>query len=135
MAHNGFCIALYNMCGWNQGDLMISDLMKSCDILCLQETWLSSHNVNCLDVMDDVKYIAVCDKANEYVSCGRPRGGLAILWNRKYNKFVHYIGSSGSNRTMSTVISSEPFPILLLNIYWPNYNNTDYIADILLELG
>ena len=37
---------------------------------------------------------------------------------------------------MSTVILCEPFPILLFNIYWPNYNNTDdYVADILLELG
>ena len=93
MTHKGFCIASYNMRGWNQRDLMICDFMISCDFLFQQETWLSSHNVSCLDVINEVKYIAVCDKANHYVSCGRPRGGIALLWNRKFNKSVDYIGS------------------------------------------
>ena len=62
MAHNDFYIASYNMRGWNQGDLMARNLMKSCDFLCLQETWLSSHNNSCLDVIDDVKCIAMYDK-------------------------------------------------------------------------
>ena len=70
---------------------MMCDLMKSCDFLGLQETWFSSRNVRCLEVIDDVKYIAVCDKANDYVSCGRPRGGIASLWNRKCNKSVRYM--------------------------------------------
>ena len=57
------------MCGWTQGDLMVCELMKSCDFfLYLQETWLSSHNVSFFDVIDDVINIVVCDKANDYVS-------------------------------------------------------------------
>ena len=56
----------------------------SCDILCLQETWTLDNTIDILGTIhENSAYIGV---SNEQFICGRPSGGLGILFKNKYGQ-------------------------------------------------
>ena len=55
----------------------------SCDILCLQETWTLDNTIDILGTIhDNYAYIGVSGISNKQFICGRPSGGLGILFNK-----------------------------------------------------
>ena len=61
----------------------------ACDILCLQETWTLDNTIDTLGTIHDYyAYIGVSGISNEQFICGRPSGGLGILFKKS---MVNYI--------------------------------------------
>ena len=65
-------------------------LLEECDILCLQETWLPKQDLDKLNVLNKDFHGAgesTTDLSTKIVR-GRIPGGVAILWNKKYDPSV-----------------------------------------------
>ena len=89
MNHNNYYISdnisicSYNMHGFNQGAEFLKNNITLYDIWCLQEHWLypsTSGEINCIST----EYVCnvICDISDDDVmKPGRPKGGLAIMWN------------------------------------------------------
>ena len=59
----------------------IKYLLRSCNVLFLQEHWLADDQLRTLGSIDDkFSYTAVSGFCNDDVLGGRPYGGSAILW-------------------------------------------------------
>ena len=104
---------------------IISDLVKKCDVLCLQETLIDDNNHHFLDQIDEnfmYAYIPSVRKADCFV--GRSSGGLAVLW--RIGTDLKFSSVYFGNRIMGLKIFSvnNDLPFLLLNIYMPcDYGN------------
>src|SRR5437867_12022699 len=76
-------ICSYNMYGFNNGSVIISDLCEQYDFVLLQEHWLTSEGLHKLDhVHKDFTHFSVSamdGKVSSGVLSGRPFGGTPIL--------------------------------------------------------
>ena len=71
--------------------LVVDALLKECDILCLQETWLAKkdlHNLSTLHKDFHGVGESTTDLSTKIVQ-GRIPGGVAVFWNKKYDPFVN----------------------------------------------
>ena len=75
-------IATYNCHGFNfTKTLYINNILTSCDVLFIQEHWLSSSQLSHIDHINSYFLChAVSGFDNSEVLSGRPYGGCAILW-------------------------------------------------------
>lgn len=67
--------------------LVVDTLLDECDILCLQETWLAKQDLDKLNTVHLNFHGAgesTTDLSTKLVR-GRIAGGVAILWNIKYD--------------------------------------------------
>ena len=83
-----FSVYSLNCEGLKRSSSYIKELLKStsCDILCLQETWLLESNNYLLSNIDsNYLYTAISgvDSSKEILK-GRPSGGVAILYKKNY---------------------------------------------------
>ena len=66
--------------------------VENVDLLLLQETWLTSGNIDRLaDINDNFMYHGVSGIDNCKILCGRPLGGVAILWKQEYANYVNKV--------------------------------------------
>ena len=81
--HSRFRLASYNSRGFNDSKkFYLKQLILACDIVYLQEHWLSESQVNDLSVLVDTHLaFGVSGFVNKQVLNGRPFGGCAILWH------------------------------------------------------
>ena len=113
-------------------------LLRSSDILCLQETWLFNFQLSRLDELhknfegfgksvDDNDPIPPTQKPRGY-------GGVATLFRKSMNLKVRKCPDGGS-RIVVTEIVSDPL-LCIINVYLPCRNSkaTEAFEDILLEL-
>ena len=49
-AVNSLRLVSYNCRGWNNGSLLIRDLLPNCDVCFVQEHWLLKEQFNCLNI-------------------------------------------------------------------------------------
>lgn len=104
----------------------IENICNKCDILFLQETWLSAQELHILSNVHSDFYgrgVSSVDEADGILT-GRPFGGLAVLWKKS-------LGSSccvellDDTRLMLCKISNGPHSIALLNVYLPYDNGSN----------
>jgi len=112
----------------------IRELCNSSDIVLLQETWLSTHDLPFLNAIDERFYSKGVSamSTDDRVLKGRPHGGLGILWNRNMAHMCKTI-EYGDPRILGVEITSATSKILILNVYLP-YDNGDNYDDYLYYL-
>jgi len=117
--NNQFCVYSYNLHGFNQGSVLLHDLCCHIrpPVIFLQETWLSSVNLDKLRSFS-VDYYCIASSAMENiietgVLRGRPFGGLAILIHRDLSDNVVCLASS--ERYIIVKLGS----VIFVNVYAP----------------
>jgi exonuclease III len=114
-------IASWNCQGLKSNICGIKDLMKSADIIFLQEIWLEEYEGSFIQSIDrtfGVKFLSGMDPSREK-NRGRPFGGVAILWKKA---IIDNVGGTiyGENRRIlgvELVIGGNKFKCI--NVYAP----------------
>ena len=93
---------------------IVFHISSSCDILCLQETWLLNGNMNKLsEINSDYVFTGISGvDSSADVLQGRPYGGTGILWKKTLAGSISVI-KSGHNR-----LSAIKLVFLLILLYF-----------------
>ena len=140
MANNNFMYCSLNCDGLSRSTDYINSFLSSndCNILCLQETWLLESNLHKLGMVhSDYLYTgkSAVDQTKEII-CGRPHGGVAILYNKSISQYVRPINICNKRVCGITFQLNMSVKILILSVYMPcdNYssnNITEEYADVI----
>lgn len=125
-------VASYNSRGLRSGNsdadkaknLNVNYLLEMCDILCLQETWLPKQDLDRLNVLHKDFHGAgesTTDLSTKIVR-GRIPGGVAILWNKKYDPIVS-VTRLGVDWAIGLEINVDNKRMVIINIYMPYESN------------
>ena len=108
---------------------VISDLLKRCDILLLQETLISDVNSHLLEGFDDNFCISYTPSSRQNsVLYGRSSGGLAVCWRRL--KDIQFKPIYFSNRIMGLKLNFKNMNFLICNVYCPcDYRDLDSLKN------
>lgn len=102
------------------------EVLKGCDILCLQEHWMISCEATDLtEYFPQHDSIIKCiDDNNPTLPSFRPRGtaGTAILWKHEIDHIVEPV-PDGSDRVCTILIHTSN-PLLVINTYMPTEGTT-----------
>ncbi|CAC5406056.1 unnamed protein product [Mytilus coruscus] len=111
-----------NIEGVKGNSAYLSDLSKEQDIICLQEHWLWSFELQKLDEkLTDYKVFGRSHDCNEPITnyqIPRGRAGVAIVWPKKFDKVISKL-DDGNERIIAIEIMSVPKPTCLINAYMP----------------
>ena len=118
-------IMTYNCRGFNKYKSgYIAKLLSACDILFLQEHWLSEDQMCTLaNVCSGHNAIGVSGFDKTVVLRGRPYGGCAIFYRRSANCIVKIINTE-SNRVCAIQVRCDDYDLLLVSVYMP-YESDD----------
>ena len=125
-------IATFNCRSAKSSLYEIKKLCSECDIIFLQETWLSSQEYHILESIDSNFYVK-CTTAMDIESGilrGRPYGGCAILWRKDLHGFKGFDMPDCNSRAIGLEIICDSKCILLVNVYMPyerHDNNDEFI--------
>ena len=132
-SHN-FSVCSFNMHGFNQGEPLVNQfcLATSCDLILLQEHWLSSSNLFRIDNSIGPNYFcfassSIDNDCNTGILRGRPYGGLAVVVNSKYRALCSCVYSS--DRILAVLLANT----LIIDVYFPCTSTIDY-KDITLDI-
>ena len=85
-------IASYNLRGLNQGQPFLEQLMKTYNLILIQEHWLSPDDLFKLSKLNDdflcLASSAMGQKVSQNILVGRPFGGVGILYNQHLIKNI-----------------------------------------------
>jgi len=94
-------------------------LLQRCDILFLQEHWLSvSQMIQLNDIHGNFLSFSVCGFSNERILLGRPYGGCAILCRKSLNASFQLI-ECDSKGIVAVGMKSEETMNIFINVYMP----------------
>ena len=97
----------------------IVNLCASSDIIILQETWLCEDELHMLNSIHNNFYACGVSsmKSDEkiLIVCGRPHGGIAVLWNKGISDSVRV--DIVNDRLMCVNLNFNNKSVLLLNVY------------------
>ncbi len=83
---NELCISLFDMHGYNCSMPMLLELLKTNDIVAVQEHWLHESNIGIIGYVNndfDIVYASAMDNdKTRKILFGRPYDGIAILWQK-----------------------------------------------------
>ena len=122
-------VITYNCQSFNSKKVILDSLLNSCDLLCLQETFINDENSLNLDTLDE-SFISSYVPAwrNSEFSRGRCCGGLAIFWRKSYN--VNIFPIQFSNRIMGVKLIINNVTYIVLNVYFCcDYGNSDSLIE------
>lgn len=110
----------FNCRGYNESKrAYILHLLSLCDILFIQEHWLSDSQLSIFNsINSDFVSCGVSGFGNDDVLRGRPFGGCAILW-RKDIDAVFSVLNTDSRRVSSVLIDNHVHQLLCFNVYLP----------------
>lgn len=115
----------------------VKTLLLSCDILFLQEHWLSDDQLSSLGELDgNFTFTGVSGFGNREILSGRPYGGCAILWRSSLKFSIDFL-SVRSRRVAAIKLSNEHSNFLLVNVYMPFEDgncNADEFSDVLFSV-
>ena len=128
MTISGLTLPLTMATGFGiQAQNYIETLLLFSDVLCLQEHFLLDCKSRKSSNRDKIRsrfsdrydmFIEPATKDNTQVSRGRGKGGLAILWNKKFTKYVTKVKSTNSRlRAMKFLFPANY--LLVINVYLP----------------
>lgn len=115
----------------------VKTLLVSCDILFLQEHWLSDDQLTLLGGLDEgFTFTGVSGFGNKEILSGRPYGGCAILWRSALKFSVDFL-SVNSRRVSAIKLSNDCCNLLLINVYMPFEDsdcNVNEFFDVLFDI-
>ena len=108
--------------------IVVDKLLEGCDVLCVQETFLAKQHLEGLNSIHKDFHGAgesttdLCSK----VVRGRIPGGVATLWNKKYDQLVNVI-RLGVDWAIGLELCCSDKKLIILNVYTPYecYQNED----------
>ena len=110
-------IISYNCQSFNSKHVLIDSLMDSCDILCLQKTFIADENADNFDALkDDFVYAYTPAVRKHDVISGRCSGGLAIFWRKDIDLKCSPV--MFSERIMGLSIEFQNVSYLIVNVYF-----------------
>ena len=115
----------------------VENLLNVHDIVCLQETWLTKQQEEELKVMRK-DYSAVSNPPNDdslCVTAGRKKEGVAILWNKKFDRFITS-HKYEYDWVVSVEIAMDTKKMYIFNVYLPcdNVDNEEEFLDRISKL-
>ena len=118
-------VTTYNCFSLRRRVDIIRELLNNCDILLLQETLLSSCQLDITDKLNNNFSSAHVPSFEPYLTGaeGRLSGGLSIFWKKGINVNVNPVFYN--DNLMGLKISSSDINYLLLNVYMPSDDRTD----------
>ena len=107
-----------------------------CDIVFLQETWLSPQEYHILESIDNDFYVTCSSPMDveSEVLRGRPRGGCAILYRKSLAGCKSYVIPECDSRAIALKVSIKGDIVLFINTYMP-YERHDNIDDFIFYLS
>lgn len=98
----------------------IRSLCQSCDIIALQETWLLPHDLSLLNTVDaNFEYTGTSAvDVSAGLLCGRPYGGVAILWRKSAFDMVSVIDCDNV-RIAAIKLTVSTRTIVVFTVYMP----------------
>ena len=110
----------YNCRGYNTSKLpYISSLLTSCEILFLQEHWLSESQLRTLNSINSSHLsIGTSGYSNTEVLSGRPYGDCAIFWPANFKASTHFVDTS-NKRLCCLRLCNDDHKLQLINVYMP----------------
>ncbi|CAC5359728.1 unnamed protein product [Mytilus coruscus] len=103
--------------------IYLQTILKSLDILCIQEHWILSLEKDIIKNInnDFISYVKSVDDDDPIIDhkAIRGYGGTAIFWNKDLEKSI-IIMPDGKNRIQVITINSSPSKTCLVNVYMPS---------------
>jgi endonuclease/exonuclease/phosphatase family metal-dependent hydrolase len=125
-------IATLNVENFQSNTMYVSQLLKSCDILCVQEHWLYNYQVGIMaESIDDIIVAAKCvDDDDNITPLQRPRGkgGVAILWKSRINHLVTVI-DDGGDRVQAILLETDTQRLCIVCVYMPCRGKLHHAAE------
>ena len=120
---NSLNIASYNQHGFNSGLNKLAELCNSHHIIAIQEHWLSNHNLDKLNSMNNNFNVFGVSGMNSMLSFsllrGRPFGGVAFLWHKCLASHISYVCADVEGRCTATRLNINCRVIILFAVYFP----------------
>ena len=133
---NSLRLVSYNCRGWNNGSLLVSDLLSSCDICLIQEYWLLHEKLDLLDINPDFLSYGISGMDLGILLRGRPYGGCAILYRKSLSPIVSVVSSHSSRFCAISLSDMSCIVTLLVCVYLPtDYGTAASYDDYLCVLG
>ena len=138
MAEQFFNICTFNCCSLRKNiDLVRMLTLNGCDLIFLQETFLTDDKLGILDFIDE-EYDSVgvgarySDKTMASMA-GRPEGGLALLWRKDLHLNINIISTEKNFLIFNVNING--FNVVFINVYlnsdlWKVSTQEQYLEDL-----
>ena len=116
--------------------MLVSDLLKICDICLIQEHWLFNEQLHNLNIDNEFLLCGVSGMDSSVLLHGCLVGGCAILFLKSLAGYVNMIRTD-SNRFGAVILTdTHGSRVLLINVYLPtDYGTSDSHSDYLHSLG
>jgi exonuclease III len=126
----------YNCRGFNDvKKSYVFKLLKQCDVLFLQEHWLSDAQLDGLATISSTHLaMGISGFGCSDVLSGRPYGGCAIFWRRNLLFQVVPV-LTDSRRMCCLMLSCSEFKLLFINVYMPNEVDLANLDEFSLQLA
>ena len=140
MVNNSDCELLrlvsYNSRGFNESKQQyLRQLLSECDILFLQEHWLSETQVHDLSSFCDAHLACgVSGFSNDQVLSGRPYGGCALFWQSSLCVTPVKVVTL-SRRICAVLLEGSGFKLLCICVYLPYEKGSDNVDEFLYQLS
>jgi len=127
MASTSFTISTFNMHGFRNGVSCVSNLCKTCDLVAVEEHWLSRDKLNSLSTVhpDFVGYgVSGMNRLLQTkIHADRPFGGAGLLWRKELMSPVVGLG------VQFDICKDKS--ILIFVVYLPCFTNgSDYWTEV-----
>ena len=125
--HSDVSICTFNCRSIKSSTMEVKNLCESHDIVAIQEHWLLPFELDILSNIhvDFLSAVTSAVNISKNVLVGRPYGGTAILYNKKFASSVTVIDTLES-RCTAIILHTNVGPVLLVNVYMPtDYGNFD----------
>ena len=123
---NNINIISFNCAGVPNKLPVIDNFCSNYDIIFLQETWLTSVNINILDTVHEdfcSHSVSAVDLGGPML--GRPHGGVSVLWKRSLGRNCS-IKTFDDPRVIGLILDNGSRKLMCLNIYLPYFSNDNY---------
>ena len=121
----------FNCKGFNVSKIRhISEILLTCDILLLQETWLLQSQVGCFNkYFDNFNTCGISGMDENKLLLGRNYGGCSMLYKKSMSSLISYIDLS-SKRVCCMKIKSATNYLYIFNVYMPcDTSNNDFLQE------
>jgi len=136
MASTSLTISTFNMHGFRNGVSCVSNLCETCDLIAVEEHWLSRDKLNLLSTVhpDFVGYgvSGMNRMLQTKIYAGRPFGGVGLLWRRELSSRVKVITADVAGRCLAVQFDMcKDKSILIFVVYLPCFtNSSDYWTEV-----
>ncbi len=122
--------------GWNNGSLLLRDIMNSFDLCLIQERWLFDEQLFNMNIDSDFLSFGVSGMDSSVLLHGRQFGGCAFLFRKSLAASINTLQTDSKRFCALKLIDSDNTELLLINVYLPtDYGTSESYSDFLQFLG